>query len=136
MRLATWLRQVPQSAFCCWLGLAFLDATTTRFPSSTFAVTSAWSVTECFPAGPSAETAWPFTLTFTFSGRSIGFLPSRDILLLPNLADQLAAHALLARLAVAHDALRGRQHLHAQAVHDPGQVVHAPEDPAAGLRDP
>src|SRR5258708_3185340 len=89
---------------------------------------------ECLPAGPSAETVWPAMLIFTFSGRSIGFLPSRDITL-PDLADQFAADALLARLAVAHDALRCRQHLDAQAVHDASEAVHAPEDAAARLRD-
>src|SRR5205814_1362458 len=53
---------------------------------------------------------------------------------LPDLADQFAADALLARLAVAHDTLRRRQHLDAQAVHDAPEAVHAPEDAAARLR--
>src|SRR5579883_1690715 len=128
-----WLRQVPHSAFCCWL--VPLAETTTCLPPSTFAEISGWSVTECLPAGPSAETVCPDTVTFTFSGTSIGFLPSRDITL-PDLADEFPAHALLARLAVAQDALRSGQHLNAQAVHDAPQAVHAPEDPAAGLRHP
>src|SRR5579864_9150346 len=90
---------------------------------------------ECLPAGPSAETVWPEMLIFTFSGRSIGFLPSRDICL-PNLADQFAAYALLARLAVAHDSLGGRQDLDAQAVHDSPEAVNASEDAAARFGHP
>src|SRR5882762_7567971 len=88
---------------------------------------------ECSPAGPSAETVWPTMLIFTLSGRSSGLLPSRDITL-PDLADQFAADALLARLAVAHDTLRRRQHLDAQAVHDAPEAVHAPENAATRLR--
>src|SRR4051812_3026818 len=86
-------------AFCVSSG----RVTFTSLPAtSTF--TMGLNGKDIFPFGPSTFTVSPEMETFTFSGILTGILPTRDMALapLPNGADELAAHLLLARFAVHH----------------------------------
>src|SRR6266568_4992855 len=74
-----------------------------------------------FPFGPSTLMS-PFTTeTLTLSGILTGILPTRDMgLLLPDGADELAAHLLLAGLAVHQHALGRGEDCDAHPVEDAG----------------
>src|SRR5436190_11439851 len=74
------------------------------------------------PLGPFTLTSWPDTSTVTPAGMTTGCLPIRDIAVsncgnrrdepggsLPNRTKKLAAQALGAGVAVAHDPLAGAQ---------------------------
>ncbi len=69
----------------------------------------------------------------------MGLLPIRDISsftsVSPDITEHLAADALLARLAVGHEALARREHRHPEATEDPRQPVGPAVDPQAGLGD-
>src|SRR5688572_12172438 len=97
------------------------------------------------PAGFAIDRV-PFgPLTLTFSGwtfismpfaRAIGFLATRDMCVTPlgHEAQDFAADALLARLRVGHDALRGGDDGDAEATEDLGQRVLAAVLAQARLR--
>src|SRR5690606_40166824 len=79
---------------------------------------------------------WP-SLTSTPFGTAIGMRPIRDISnSLGHVADDLAAHAGSARMAVGHHATRGGDDRHPEAVHDLGQGVTTPVDAQARTRHP
>src|SRR5262245_12284544 len=69
------------------------------------------------PLGP-VTTTWSCLIsTFTLSGTGMGFLPIRDIFcsLSIDIAEQLAAKTLFARLLAGHDTVRRRQNVDTQA---------------------
>src|SRR5436189_4929722 len=84
---------------------------TVTMPPSTFNEVRRGISMSSLPLGPSTKTFEPLTSTLTLAGIAIGCFPIRDIqiqsLRLPNVAQQLAANVLLARLLATHDALRG-----------------------------
>src|SRR5262245_59085186 len=62
------------------------------------------------PLGPCTTTCRPESVTSTPDGMVMGSLPTRDMTApLPDLAEDLAADVALARLAVGHQPLVGRQ---------------------------
>src|SRR3954466_10605018 len=69
------------------------------------------------PRGPVTWTTSGSTVTVTPSGTGMGFLPIRDIAL-PDLRDDLAAHAGAPRLVAGHDATRCRDDRGAHAALD------------------
>src|SRR3990172_2940847 len=89
-----------------------------------------------FPFGPSTLMSPSTTETLTFSGIFTGTLPTRDmgLLLLPDGADELAAHLLLACLAVDHHALRRGEDGNAHAVQDARDRLAGHVAAQAGLR--
>src|ERR1700687_2031609 len=89
------------------------------------------------PLGPSAM-KWPsFISTRVPLGTAIGIFPIRDMArLLPELAQQLAAQAPLARLPVGQQSLRRRHDPDSEAVAHRLDLVGAAVDPAARAADP
>jgi hypothetical protein len=69
------------------------------------------------PPGPFTVTVRSAMVTSTPLGTVIGDLPMRDTTTTssPDEAQDLAAHAAMARLAVGHETLAGREHGDAQA---------------------
>src|SRR5258706_738502 len=104
-----------------------MRVTLTTDPETAMA-SSRGSARESFRRGPSTRTVPSETCTFTPPGTEIGMRPTRDIAL-PHRTEQLAADALLARLAVHEDAFRRRQHVDAETAADgrdlAGSDVHA-----------
>src|SRR5579859_6253421 len=111
-------RESPWMAFACWVSFA---RTTVRVPSARSTFTSGWNVRRSSPLGPFTETSWPFTFTSTPFGTLTGSLPMRLIPAssLPHVCQDLAAEALLLRLAAGQQAGRGRDDRDAQAAEDP-----------------
>src|SRR5262245_65991726 len=87
---------------------------------------------------PSGPFTWIFCasmLTSTPLGNATGFLAMRDMSVSSGHdAEDLAADAGRARLAVGHHAVRGRQDRDPEAVHDPRDVVAALVDAQARPR--
>src|SRR4029079_8790679 len=80
----------------------------TRISSpSSATVMSRWMRSESSPLGPCTRTTPGSIVTVTPDGTTMGFLPIR-LIALPDLRDDLAADALLARLVTGHDAVRRR----------------------------
>src|SRR4029079_10255520 len=76
------------------------------------------------PCGPLTWICWASMLTSTPLGTATGFLAMRDMSLSSGHdAENLAADAGRARLAIGHHAVRGRQDRDPEAVHDPRDVV-------------
>src|SRR5690606_37399821 len=78
----------------------------------------------------------PSTFTVTPAGSGIGRFPSLDMFLPPLLADsaqQFATHPVAAALAIALDALAGRNDRTAHTAKDSRQPVSSGVDPATGL---
>src|SRR5690606_998426 len=122
--LATSARMVPDMALA-WLefpsGLhrsSSPSRSTATFGSAARAIAPSGPFTEIWPAA--TDTSTPF-------GTGIGYFAMRDMVLASSGhdAEHFAADAVGARLAIGHHAARGRQDRHAQAVHDPGDVVAA-----------
>src|SRR5690606_10221872 len=110
---------------------------TCREPFSWATVTSGLSRCTSEPWGPLTDTSpWPSLISTPF-GTAIGMRPIRDISnSLGHVADDLAAHAGGARMAIGHHATRGGDDRHPEAVHDLGQGVTTPIDAQAGARHP
>src|SRR5207302_3919232 len=86
------------------------------------------------PLGPFTLMFWPATSIVTPAGMTTGCLPIRDmalVLLSPHRAKQLAAQALGAGLAIAHDALARADDADAQAVQHGLELCRAPVEPTA-----
>src|SRR6478672_1256922 len=111
-------------------------ADSTAWPSSTLTSTPAGLAIDSVPFGPLTltESAWMFS-SMPFA-RATGFLATRDMFVTPlgHEAQDLAADALLARLRVGHDALRGGNDGDAEATQDLGQRVLAAVLAQAGAR--
>src|SRR5262245_1670984 len=127
------LRAVPWSDLTSFVSDE--RSTTTRLPPSILTLISGRKAHESLPAGPSTWTTEPARLTFTLSGTSIGFLPSRDMSS-PHPADEFAADVQLLRLAAAEDPAGRREHRHAQAVEHLRDLRGAAEDAPARRGDP
>src|SRR5690606_2212139 len=97
---------------------------TTAWPSSMLNSTPAGMAIDSEPLGPLAAIVPSWVFSSTPFGRAIGFLAIRDIAVTPlgHEAQDLAADALLARLRVGHDALRGGDDGDAEAVEDLRQL--------------
>src|SRR5262245_16309569 len=89
----------------------------TSSPSACLTLTTGCCLTLRVPLGPLTVTVAGVIDTCTPLGISTGFLPIRDMAS-PDLAQDFAAHAALARLAVGHHALRRREDRDAEAVAD------------------
>src|SRR5262245_46680367 len=114
LRMSPWtLRERRESSVRC---------TTAVLPSMAI-VTSGSRRRLSFAFGPSTRTAPSATCSFTPSGIWIGSRPMRDISASPYLADDLAADALAACLAVGEDALRRRQDADAEAAPHGGDLA-------------
>src|SRR5437763_9451493 len=109
---------------------------------STRMVESSWRTVM---SGGNARSSWPLgpltmmrpapIVTSTPDGSRMGERPTRDISS-PHVAEDLAALATLARLAVGHEALVGGQDGDAEAAEHAGQPVGLCVDPQPGLRHP
>src|SRR6185436_3585537 len=86
------------------------------------------------PSGPFTEMLPPARFTSTPLGTGTGYLAILDMGNLRHDAENFAADAVGARLAVGHHAARGRQDRHAEAVHDARNVVAPAVDAQARLR--
>src|SRR5579883_2146 len=85
---------------------------TSSFPSACWMLMPGGIGTVSLPFGPVTSNCEPIW-TFTPPGSGIGFFPIRDIdqNLLPDAAENLAAHVLLVRVAPGHDAARRGQNV-------------------------
>src|SRR6266508_4295597 len=90
-----------------------------------------------FPLGPWMERVVSETPTFTSLGTTMTLRPTRDISLgsLPDVDQDLAAHALPGRAAPGHEAAGGGQDVDAQAAVHAGDLVLPAVDAAPGLAD-
>src|ERR1041385_2493934 len=88
------------------------------------------------PFGPCTSTAPSTTLTVTPFGIVIGFLPIRDIVHSPHIAEHFAADARFHGRLTRHDAARRRQDARAEAGQHVRHVVPAEIDAAARTADP
>src|SRR5262245_54102452 len=104
----------------------------TTVPASTFAVTPPSSACTSSPLGPFTLTDEPSTVTVTPDGIGTGIFPMRDMGS-PDLAEDLAADAVGAGLAVREHPAARRQHADAEPVQDPGQLADAAVRAAARL---
>src|SRR3954469_18512534 len=80
---------------------------TSSWPSSCLTSMSRLLRSLSAPRGPVTWTTSGSIVTVTPSGTGMGFLPMRDMAL-PDLRDDLAAHAGAPRLVAGHDAAGGR----------------------------
>src|SRR5262245_64029220 len=87
------------------------------------------------PSGPFTEMLPLAKFTSTPLGSGTGYFAMRDMAASGDDAEDFAADAVGARLAVGHHAARGGQDRHAQPVHDLRDVVAAAVDAQAGLGD-
>src|ERR1700720_3672441 len=129
--LATSARKVPCIALAS--ALAALNTRVSPFFSTVMAVPN-WR--DSVPSGPLTEISPGPTFTSTFGGSLIGLLPMRDMFCSPSRDDaqHFAADAGGARLAIGHDAVRGRDDGNSQSVHHPRDVILAFVDAQARLR--
>src|SRR4029453_1644968 len=92
--------------------------------ASTDALSPAGTGCESLPLGPSALTVPLLTLILTPLGMGMGFLPIRDMVWpLPHVGEDLAAHLLLAGVAIRHHAAGRGHHGHAHPGEDVGNLV-------------
>src|SRR5690349_1342273 len=131
--LATSARMVPDIALA-WLELP----SALHFSSSpSFSMPTFGSIERAMlPSGPLTEIWVGVMVTSTPFGSGMGFLAIRDMALSSgDDADHFAADTGGARLAITHDALRGRDDRDTQAVHHARQVVAPLVDAQARLGD-
>src|SRR6185295_3304078 len=131
--LATSARIVPDIALA-WFELpsALHLSISPSFSTPTFGSIGRATV----PSGPFTEISTGEIFTSTPLGTAMGFFAMRDMAVSSgDDADDFAADAGRARLAVGHDAARGRDDRHAQAVHDLRQAVAVLVDAQARLGD-
>src|SRR5690606_35574328 len=115
---------------------------TVMLPSSTTTPTSGRCSNVSVPFGPLTVTTRAFVSTVTPSGTAIGFLPMRDMFRSSDGAERsghraqdLAADALGAALAIGEHALVGRDHGDPEAAADPRELVDAAIPPAPRLAE-
>src|SRR5688500_7999487 len=109
---------------------------TSSVPSSWRTLISPGSSRSSVPCGPFTATRRPSIVTSTPDGTGMGERPIRLIGASPHVTEDLAAHAALARLAVGHEPLAGREHGHAETAEHPRELVGLCVDTKAGLRHP
>src|SRR5262245_31281625 len=89
------------------------------------------------PLGPCTWIVRSDTWTFTSLGTGMTFLPTRDMTgSLPDVDEDLAAHALAGGGPAGHHASRGREDVDAQAAIDAGDLILPAVDAAAGPAHP
>src|SRR3569623_989659 len=119
--LLTKARSVPDMALASRLSSA---AWKVSVPSWLLTFTSEDKRCDKAPNGPFTVICSAEIVASAPFGSAIGILPTRDILhSLGHVANDFAAHAGGARLAVRHDALRSRYNRHSQAVHNIRNIV-------------
>src|SRR5262245_17009601 len=84
------------------------------------------------PFGPWTASEASETRTFPSFGTAISLRPMRDMAALPDVEQDLAAHALARGAPAGHHAPRRRQHVDAEPAVDAGDLVLAAVDAAAG----
>src|SRR3954465_261036 len=121
---ATSARIVPDMAFA-WFELP--SALKRSCSPSLFTSTFGSAARAMVPSGPFTEIWPPVRLISTPFGTGTGYFAIRDIGVSSSGddAEDFAAHAVGAGLAIGHHAARGRQDRHAEAVHDLRNVVAA-----------
>src|SRR5690606_12996691 len=90
------------------------------------------------PFGPLTATERPSMVTSTPLGTGMGALPMRDMLATPpspDVAEDLAADATLARLTVGHEPLAGGHDCDTEAAEHPGDAIGLGVDTKTRLRD-
>src|SRR5450755_551071 len=97
-------------------------------------VTPGGRTTSTLPFGPSKWTERPASTALTFPSSLMGSLPMR--LMSVHRADQLAAHVLLAGLAVCKDALRGGENAGAETAEHARDVPHRDVAAESGTAHP
>src|SRR5205814_1293179 len=122
--LATRARIVPDIASASTLSLAGVNIS---LPPSLFTTTSALIGRTSVPSEPLTLIWSSLICTSTPCGTAIGIFPTRDISFSPlgDVAEDFAADAGLACLAVGHHALGRRDDGHTQTVHHVRDVVAA-----------
>src|SRR5438270_682246 len=95
---------------------------------------SGGSLRASVPFGPFTVTSSPARVTSTPEGTGMGLFPIRDIRS-PHETEDLAADPALARLAIGHEALAGRENGHAEAAQHTRQAVGLGVDAQPGLGD-
>src|SRR5688572_9097807 len=131
--LATSARMVPDMALA-WFELpsALHFSVSPSFSMPTFGSIGR-AIT---PSGPFTEISPCAMLTSTPLGTGIGYFAMRDMVVsLGDDAENFAADAGSARLAVGHNTARGRHDRHAQSIHHLRQAVAVLVDAQAGLGD-
>src|SRR5881398_1405368 len=131
--LATSERVSPCRARCSPRSVG--RATVSSSPSCA-TVMSRWMRSESSPFGPCTRTTPGSIVTVTPMGTVMGLRPMRDISeCSPDLRDDLAADALLARLVAGHDAVGRRDDGGAHAALDLAHALRAGVAALAGARD-
>src|SRR5688572_17826056 len=129
--LAISVRVRPCSARC---SARSVGRVTSSWPSSCLTSMTRALRSSRLPRGPATRTTSGSIVTETVSGTGIGFLPMRDIGL-PDLGDDLAADARLARVVAGHHAARRGQDRGAHAAEHLGDVLRVDVGPLARARD-
>src|SRR3954468_10947440 len=93
------------------------------------------TVRERVPFGPFTLTVPAPIVTSTPEGTGMGERPTRDISSSPHVAEDLAAHATLARLTVGHESLAGREDGDTEATEDARHLVRLAVHAKARLGD-
>src|SRR4051794_14717743 len=107
---------------------------TSSSPSFCSTVMSRLMRSSSWPPGPATRTTSGSTVTVTVSGTGMGLRPMRDMRL-PDLRDDLAAHAGAPRLVAGHHAARRRDDRRPHAALDLGDAAAGRVVALAGARD-
>src|SRR5262249_36833308 len=107
-------------------------------PFSSLKVMPAGTGVVSLPLGPWTSRRSGLTWTWTPFGIGVTLRPTRDMgkRSLPDVAEDLAAHALAGRAAPGHEAARGGEDVDAEAAVHARDLVLAAVDPAARLAHP
>src|SRR4029453_8343407 len=130
--LAMRLRDRPCSLPSCGSSLAVFAV---RWPSESSKLMPAGCAWRSWPFGPFTSMAPSTTLTVTPFGMVMGFLPIRDMVVSPNVAEDFAADTSLHRGSSGHPSARGRQDARAETCQHVGHIVAAEVDAATWPAD-
>src|SRR5687768_2959356 len=127
-------RASPCRALC---GPRSPERDATSSPFSSLKTTPGGTGVVSSPLGPLTWRRFEATWTVTPLGTVMGLLPTRDMAAsLPDVDEDLAAHALAGRALPRHEAARGGQDVDAQAAVHAGDLVLPAVDAAARSADP
>src|SRR5215207_734374 len=130
--LAISVRVRPCSARCSARSVGRL---TSSWPSSCVTSITRALRSSRLPRGPATRTTSGSIVTVTESGTGMGFLPMRDMARLPDLGDDLAADARLARVVAGHHAVGRGQDRGPHAAQHLRNVLGVDVGALAGPRD-
>src|SRR5262245_57025818 len=126
-------RASPWKARCC--RSSFVRTQVSSAPCSENEMPGGTGVCS-LPLGPCTSTVPSLIWIFTSLGTGMTLRPTRDMsALLPDVAEDLAAHALAGRRLAGHQAAGGGEDVDAQAPVHAGDLVLAAVDAAAGTAD-